>query len=372
MKILPFRKSTVASLGIEIEYQIIDPETYDLTSRAKEFLRDIQESPYQENIKPEITQSMIEVNSSIHSSVQEMSEELFEIRDYLFQEARKLEVYIAGGGTHPFQMWAMRKIFPTRRFKNKSRLYRYLSKRSTVFGQHIHMGCESGDDAIFLTHALARYVPHFIAISASSPFYQGIDTGYHSSRSNVFNAFPLSGVIPYLTTWNEFSEYYYKLKNLNIIETMKDFYWDVRPKPEFGTVELRVCDTPLTLKKSIQLAAYAQSLAHYLLQEKPNIMSRDLYHIYNYNKFQAARYGFEGDFIDPVLLQHRILADDMMDTMKIIEKSANDLKNMGCLAQLIKDILNKSNDATKLRNDFKKFGSLQKVVHEQCRAWAID
>src|SRR5262249_27038602 len=150
-----------------------------------------------------------------------------------------------------------------------SKKYTYLSKRSTVFGQHIHIGCKSGEDAIYLTHALSRYVPQFIAICASSPFYQGVDTGYASSRSTVFNAFPLSGVMPYLITWNEFSEYYYKMRNYGIIGSMKDFYWDIRPKPEFGTVEIRVCDTPLTIRTAAIITAYIQALSLYLLEEKP-------------------------------------------------------------------------------------------------------
>jgi len=370
MKRLPFKPSSTVSLGVELEFQIIDPMTYDLISKAKELIRSIHEGPYQKLIKPEITQSMIEINSSIHPTAKGLNEEFLEIRSYLLDQANELGVYISGGGTHPFRKWALEKIFPTRRFKNKSRLYRYLSKRSTVFGQHIHIGCGSAEDALYLTHALARYVPHFIAISASSPFYQGIDTGYHSSRSNVFNAFPLSGVIPYLTTWEEFSAYYYKMRQLGIVESMKDFYWDIRPKPEFGTVELRVCDTPLSIKKTINIAAYVQAIAHYLLQKKPFELSHDLYFIYNYNRFQASRYGFTGDFINPQTLRHCSIAADILDTMKTIEKSANYLNTMGYISQLIEDIIHQQNDATFLRRTYKELGSLPKVVHEQCLIWS--
>ncbi len=267
MKTLPFKSSSLVSLGVELEFQIIDPHSFGLIPRAKDLMRTIKQGPYQKRIKPEITQGMIEINSSVHHSPSILLDELIDIRTFLLNIADQIKINFCGGGTHPFQKWTSLKIFPTSRFKNLSRQYRYLSKRSTVFGQHIHIGCRNSDDAIYLTHALARYVPHFIAISASSPFYQGVDTGYHSSRSNIFSAFPLSGVIPYLTTWKEFSEYFYKMRNLGIVETMKDFYWDIRPKPEFGTVEVRVFDTPLTFNKAVILAAYLQSLAHYLLQK---------------------------------------------------------------------------------------------------------
>ncbi len=250
MRKLPFKKSSVASIGVELEFQLIDPHSYGLISRAKDLIRNIEASPYQIRIKPEITQSMIEINSSIHHSPQTMLEEFSELQSYLLEQANELSIAICGGGTHPFQRWSTQKIFPTKRYKKVSNKYRYLSKQATVFGQHIHVGCGNAEDALYITHALARYVPQFIAIMASSPFYQGAYTGFCSSRSTLFNSFPLSGVIPYLINWNEFSDYFYKMRNLGIISSMKDFYWDIRPKPEFGTVEIRVCDTPLTIKKS--------------------------------------------------------------------------------------------------------------------------
>lgn len=371
MKLLPFKESKLVSLGVELEFQIIDPSTFGLVSRAKELIR-ITEEPFQEIIKPEITQSMIEINSSPCTSIQELQKEFVDIQKYLLEKGNQLGVYFCGGGTHPFQKWALEKIFPTKRFKSKSRLYQYLSKRSTVFGQHVHVGCESGEDALYLTHALARYVPHFVALSASSPFYQGIDTGYHSSRSNIFNVYPLSGVIPYLTTWEEFSNYYYKIRDLGMIENMKDVYWDIRPKPEFGTVELRVCDTPLSMKKALNIAAFVQAIAYHLLTERTFKLSRDLYYIYNYNRFQASRYGFEGDFIDPVSLQHRSIAEDILQTVQQIEKSANHLKVMPNILKLVEGVTQNENDASLLRKYFHKFEKLTKVVREQCQIWSGD
>lgn len=370
MRKLPFKKSSLASIGVELELQIIDPMTNDLIARAKDLMRNIREKSYQKRIKPEITQSMIEINSSIHTSSDQLEEELLDMRDFLLEQGKMLGICFAGGGTHPFQKWSSRKIFPTKRFKNLSRHYRYLSKCSTVFGQHIHVGCTSGEDALYLTHALTRYVPQLIAMSASSPFFQGIDTGYNSSRSNVFSAFPLSGVIPYLTTWDEFSTYFYKMRKLGIVETMKDFYWDIRPKPEFGTVEIRVCDTPLTIRKAVVMAAYIQALALYLLEEKPKLLSHDLYYLYNYNRFQAIRYGFDGEFINPVTSQRTTIGADIAETMTIIEKQINVLNNGSVLSQLKMDVTNKQNDTVLLRELYKEVKSLPKLVHEQCLLWA--
>jgi carboxylate-amine ligase len=241
-----------------------------------------------------------------------------------------------------------------------------------VFGQHVHIGCKSADDALYLTHALARYVPQLIAISASSPFYQSVDTGYHSSRLTIFNSFPSSGVIPYFTEWKEFSDYFFKMRDLKIIGSMKDLYWDIRPKPEFGTVEVRVCDTPLTIKKAVLVGAYIQALALYLLEEKPVQLSRDLYYLYSFNRFQATRYGFEGDFIDPNTNQRYSIFEDILNTIKKIERYANQLNSMPYISQLMIDLVNKKNDATLLRQMYKEVSSFTKLVDHQCTIWSSD
>lgn len=369
MKQVPFKHSALVSIGVELELQIIDPMTHDLISHAKDLIRNIKESAYQKRVIPEITQSMIEINSSVHHSPKKMYQELRAIQSFLLEQSKQIGICLSGGGTHPFQKWTLTKIFPTKRFKNKARKYRYLSKRSTVFGQHIHIGCQSGDDAIYLTHALARYVPQLIAISASSPFYQGIDSGFHSSRSTVFNSFPLSGVMPYFQNWQEFSDYFYKMRRLGVVETMKDFYWDIRPKPEFGTVEIRVCDTPLTLKKAAIIAAYLQSIAHYLLEKKPIILNKDLYFLYSYNRFQASRYGLLGEFINPENLKTSTILDDILVTIKKIKPHIKYLKNDSYIDQLTHDVRLKQNDAMLLRKIQKQVGTLPKLVHEACVMW---
>lgn len=372
MKLVPFKTSSSGSIGIELEFQIINPNSFSLISRSKDLIRSIQNNKYSAMIKPEITQSMIEINSSIHYSIKDMLDELNEIKIFLLQQAYEMNVLFCGGGTHPFQKWSMQKIFPSVRYKNLSHIYRFLSKRSTVFGQHIHIGCKNADDAIYLTHALARYVPQLIAMCASSPFYQSIDTGYHSSRLTIFSSFPSSGVIPYLTQWEEFSDYFFKMRNLKIISSMKDLYWDIRPKPEFGTVEVRVCDTPLTIKKAVIVTAYIQALALYLLEEKPFHLSPDLYYLYTFNRFQACRYGFEGNYIDPNTHQRYLILDDILNTMKKIERYANQLNSMPYLSQLMTDLVNKKNDATVLRQIYKQVSSFTKVVDQQCTIWSSD
>lgn len=370
MKIVHYKASENVSLGVEFEIQIVDAHAFTLVSRSKDLIRIVKESSFQKFIKPEITQSMIEINSSVHTSTQDLLKELLDIQIFLSQQEKILDVLFCGGGTHPFQRWATQKIFPTMRYKKLSHHYQYLSKRSTVFGQHIHVGCKSGDDAIYLVHALSRYVPHFLAMSASSPFYQGVDTGYNSSRATVFNAFPLSGPMPFFADWKEFSVYFHKMRQLGIVESMKDFYWDIRPKPEFGTVELRICDMPITTKKGVMLAAYLQALALYLLEERPIKINKELYDVYTYNRFQAGRYGFDGNIIHPETLERISIQEDILATGKKIERYANQTNNMGFLTLLLAEVMNKENDTAKIRQIYKQVQSLPKLVEQQCKIWA--
>ena len=151
------------------------------------------------------------------------------------------------------------------RFHELSALYGYLTKQFTIFGQHIHIGCPDADAALLMLHRMSRYIPHFIALSASSPFVQGHDTAFDSARLNSVFAFPLSGRAPCVLTWQAFEAYFDKMTATGVVKSMKDFYWDIRPKPEFGTIEIRVFDTPLTIERAAALAGYVQSLAAWML-----------------------------------------------------------------------------------------------------------
>jgi len=312
---------------------------------------------------------MVELNSSIHKSHDTLVAELKTIRDAVTQAAQRLNVRIAGGGSHPFHMWADRRIYPTERFSLLLERYGYLAKQFTIFGQHVHIGCPDGDAAIYLAHILSRYVPHFIALSASSPFQQGEDTAYQSSRLNTVSAFPLSGQIPFVQSWDEFTNYFNKMRGFGIIESMKDFYWDIRPKPEYGTVEIRVFDTPLTVERAALLAAYAQSLARHILTQRPLAPSRDVYVLYSHNRFQACRYGLEGKIVDPYSQRQVGLKDDVAETLALIAAHAAELGNADALARLQAEIAADRTDAGWLREAHRERGSLNDVARMQSDLW---
>lgn len=367
-----FKPSKSCSLGVEIELQIINPYTFQLIEKSIEILDSVHHHDYPGAIKPEITQNMIEINTSIHDNMQTLSAELQEIKNYFVNKARELGIRFSGGGTHSLHRWEDNKIFPESRYRRISKVYDYVAKMYTIFGQHVHIGCESGDDAIYLTHALNRYIPHFIALSASSPFFQGIDTTYHSTRLNTVSTLPTHGCIPFINSWKAFNIYFSKMRCYKIVETMKDFYWDVRPKPEFGTVELRVCDTPLTIETSVMLAAYAQTLAHYILKEKKFKMNEESYMLYNYNRFQAARFGFSGLYIDPHTGRSKKIGDDILDTIAEMQPHTHLLENSHYIATAAHNAEKQYNDSQWIRKTYKKLNSFPKLIHEQSKLWMGD
>ena len=374
MQNLPFTTSTPYTMGIELELQLVNRRNYNLATDAVDLLTWIEPRELQDQIKLEITQGMIELNSGIHTRVDEMLEELKELRDAITRGAQHLNIDVAGGGAHPFQNWSEQRITPSERFHHLHQKYGYLAKTFTVFGQHIHIGVQSGDDALYLTHGLSRYVPHFIALSAASPFYQGVDTAFDSSRSNVVRAFPLAGTAPIVTKWNDFEKYYDELLRLGVIGSMKDFYWDIRPKPEYGTVEVRVCDTPLTLELAALLGCYAQLLSRWLLTERPLDIDEDFYLLYQFNRFQASRYGLDGE-----IAQH---SDDktapagkqsifvsILDRLQDLKRYALNDAELQALKRLRHMAYERLNDAAWLRDTYRKRGSLNDVMRLSSELW---
>jgi carboxylate-amine ligase len=367
MPLEAFAQSQPLTFGVELELQLVSLSDFDLTAASPDLLHLLARKPFPGNVTPEITESMIEINSSVHSSYEPLLAELLEIRDTLVAAGDTLNIGICGGGTHPFQHWSEQKIFSKPRFQHLSSLYGYLAKQFTVFGQHVHIGCGHGDDALFLLHSLNRYIPHFIALSASSPFVQGHDSLFDSARLNSVFAFPMSGRAPFMLTWEEFTHVYFaKMERTGIIKSMKDFYWDLRPKPEYGTIELRVCDTPLTVERAAALAGYLQALCRHLLSRAEEAPAEDDYLVYNYNRFQACRFGLDGSITHPKTYETVPLRDDILATLAKMEPHAQALGSTAALHHLAAAAAEGS-DAAQLRRQFERQGSVEGMVNTAIR-----
>ena len=349
MPLEPFKQSASLTLGVELELQLVSLSDFDLVDASPDMLELLGRQPFPGHVVPEITESMIEISTDVHTRHEGVLAQLEAVRDTLVAAGDRLNVGVCGGGTHPFQQWSERRIFAKPRFKEVSALYGYLAKQFTIFGQHVHVGCTSGDQALFLLHSLNRYLPHFIALSASSPFVQRNDTLFSSARLNSVYSFPLSGRAPFLLDWTQFeSEFFSQMERTGVVKSMKDFYWDIRPKPEFGTIELRVCDTPLSVSQAAALAAYLQALCSYLLEGDEPVPTESEYLVYTYNRFQACRFGLDGTIVHPRTYEARPIREDILATLERLRPHAQSLDSLGAMER-IKETIRHGGDADMLR-----------------------
>jgi glutamate---cysteine ligase / carboxylate-amine ligase len=369
MPLQPFGRSQALSLGVELELQLVSPVDFDLTSGAGDLLELLSRKPFPGTVTPEMTQGMIEIATGIQTAHAPLLDELRGMRNTLMAACDRLNLGLAGGGTHPFQRWSEQRVFDKPRYQEISQLYGYLAKQFTVFGQHVHVGCASGDDALFLLHSLSRYVPHFIALSASSPFFQGVDTRFDSARLNSVFAFPLSGRAPFVLNWDEFAHgYFTKMEATGIVKSMKDFYWDIRPKPEYGTIELRVCDTPLTVERAAALACYLQAICRHLLARAEEPPTEDDYLVYTFNRFQACRFGLDGTMVDPRTRAIRTIREDILATLRRVDSHAAVLQGLAALDEIERCAAREGNHATHLRQVFAGTRNVQSLVQDSVRA----
>lgn len=375
MSLGPFASSRAFTLGVELELQIVNRHDYDLAPGSVDLLRVAEPMARKRrlvaDVKPEITSSMVETSTGVCERHADVLSQLREARDVLVEAAGRMNLALAGGGTHAFQEWSARRIVDTPRYRQVSELYGYLSKQFTVFGQHVHIGCPGPDEALWLLHAMSRYVPHAIALSASSPFVQGHDTGFQSARLNSVFAFPLSGRAPFALDWASFSEYFDKMARTGVVQSMKDFYWDIRPKPEYGTIEVRVMDTPLTVDKAAAIAAYLQCVARWLVLERPVQPHEDDYLAYTYNRFQACRFGLDGVVVDARTAEHRPIRSLILETLAKVESHAIELQAEAGL-RLLRGLIERDagSDAAWLREVQAREQYLPEVVRQQTLRFA--
>ncbi len=258
------------------------------------------------------------------------------------------------------------------RYQRTLENFGYLIQQATVFGQHVHVGCASGDDAIYLLHGLSRFVPHFIALSAASPYMQGTDTRFASSRPNIFSAFPDNGPMPWVSNWQQFEALFRCLSYTTMIDSIKDLHWDIRPSPHFGTVEVRVMDTPLTLSHAVNMAGLIQATAHWLLTERPFKHQEKDYLLYKFNRFQACRYGLEGVVTDPHTGDRRPLTEDTLRLLEKIAPSAHKIGASSAIEALHRQVISGLNEAQLMRDFVADGGSLIGLVKKHCEIWAGD
>ena len=287
------------TLGIEEEFQTIDPVTRELRSHMSKIVEGGQIT-LQERVKAEMHQAVVEVGTNICHNIQEARAEVTELRKHIIELADQQNLLVAAAGTHPFSDWQDQLITPNERYDALIDELRDVARGNLIFGLHVHVGIESREEGIQILNAVRYFLPHIYALSTNSPFWCGRNTGFKSYRSKVFDKFPRTGIPDFFASANEYDEYIKLLVKTNCIDNGKKIWWDIRLHHYFDTIEFRICDIPMRIDETICIAALIQALVakmHKLL--KQNLSFRPYRKVLiNENKWRAARYGIQGKLID--------------------------------------------------------------------------
>lgn len=298
---IPFSSSERASLGVEWELQLIDRESRQLTSGATEILAELTPAGAEEHpkAKHELLQSTIEIITGICGTVAEAKADLAGTLAEVVEAADRRGLGLMCAGTHPITDWQTQAISPKERYQQLVEKMQWLARRLQIFGVHVHVGVRSPDKVIPMVNALSQYIPHFLALSASSPYWVGADTGLASARSKVFEGMPTAGLPYQLSGWDGFESYMETLISTQAIESVREVWWDIRPHPDFGTVELRICDGLPTLDEIGAVAAMSQCLVEQFDREidRGYTLPTPASWVLRENKWRAARYGLDADII---------------------------------------------------------------------------
>ena len=288
------------SLGIEEEYQTVDPETRDLRSHIATEMLAKGQLRLEERVKAEMHQSVIEVGTRVCRNITDAREDIYDLRRNMIRLAEEHGLVLVAGATHPFADWRVQEIYPDDRYKQVVQDLQLVARANLIFGLHVHIGIEDREAAIRIMNSMRYFLPHILALSTNSPFWLGMDTGYKSYRSKVFENFPRTNLPDSFASYSEFENYVNLLIKTNCIDNAKKIWWDVRPHPFFETIEVRVCDIPLRAEETVAIAALIQATAAKLYRlHADNIDFRQYSRaLLMENKFRAVRYGLDGKLID--------------------------------------------------------------------------
>ena len=316
------------TLGIEEEYQTIDPETLDLRSHINTELIAQGKMQLKEKVKAEMHQSVIEVGTDVCRTISEARSEVVDLRRQTIRLAREQGLLLAAGATHPFADWREQDIYPDERYRQVVEDMQTVARSNLIFGLHVHVGIEDRETSIHLMNQMRYFLPHLLALSTNSPFWLGMNTGLKSYRCKVFDKFPRTNIPDTFNSWAEFELLVNLLIRTNCIDNAKRIWWDIRPHPIFSTLEVRICDLPLRVDETIALAALIQAT----LAKLYKLHSRNQgFRIYGRallmeNKWRAARYGLDGMLIDfgretevperELILEYLDFVDDVVDELE--------------------------------------------------------
>ncbi len=355
-----FNGSPNPTVGVELELQIIDPETKNLVSGAQQILAKTDDP---DHVKAELIQSTIELNTDICTNISAVRTDLTERLNSLLSLCDQLGYEVACVGTHPFAKWSEQDITPIERYHALIDRCQWPARRLMIFGLHVHVGIASGGKAIAIFNSLSTFIPHLLALSASSPFFDAADSGLASTRVKIFETLPTAGLPYRLINWAEFQRFMITLVNAKAIESVRDVWWDIRPHPGFGTVELRVCDGLPTLDEVFALTAFIQALVVWLSEQydEGQYLPVHRHWIIRENKWRAARWSIDSEIIideEGALQPLTEAIDELLQTLEPVAKRLGSYDEM----MQIREIMKVGPSYKRQRKIFEETGDYKKVM----------
>ena len=351
------------TIGIEEEYQTIDPATYDLRSHVHTEILTQGRRVMQERVKAEMHQSVVEVGTGICRNIKDAKKDLASLRRSMIGLARDNGLTLVAGATHPFADWRVQEIYPDERYHRVVEDMQLVARANLIFGLHVHVGIEDRETTIHLMNQARYFLPHLLALSANSPFWLGMNTGLKSYRTKVFDKFPRTNIPDTFTGWSDYENFVNLLIRTRCIDNAKRIWWDIRPHPFFSTLEFRICDIPLRLDETIAIAALIQATIAKLYKLHAKNQGFRMYSraLIMENKWRAARYGLDGALIDfgrekevperELLLEYLEFVDDVVDEL-----------DSRAEIEYVREILRTGCGADRQLRVFQDTGDLKKVV----------
>jgi glutamate---cysteine ligase / carboxylate-amine ligase len=351
------------TLGIEEEFQTIDPETFDLRSHINAEIISKGKVKLDERIKAEMHQSVVEVGTGICKTIKEARADILNLRRSMVALAEDNGLLLCAGATHPFADWRVQDIYPDERYLQVVEDMQLVARSNLIFGLHVHVGIEDRETAIHLMNQIRYFLPHLLALSTNSPFWLGMNTGLKSYRCKVFDKFPRTNIPDTFTSWSEFENFVNLLIRTKCIDNAKKIWWDVRPHPFFSTLEVRICDIPLRADESLALAALIQATVAKLYKLHSRNQGFRMYSraLIMENKWRAARYGIEGQLIDFGLEEEKPVRDLILEYLDFVDDVVDDLD---CREEVesVTGILERGTGADRQLKVYAETGDLRKVV----------
>lgn len=329
---LPFTRNEAPTLGVELELQLIDAKTGELKNAIESVLAAVPED-IRTNVKPEMMQSYLEINTGVCNTVGAARRDLMRILKRLYEVTQPLGLRLLWAGTHPFSSWRRQKITVNERYYQLIELMQDVGRRLVTFGMHVHVGVESGDKAVMICDRMLQHLPLLLALSSNSPFWEGRPSGMHSNRSKIMEMLPTAGLPMAMRNWSEYTWLVNHLVDTGFIHTIREIWWDIRPHHNFGTVEIRMCDMPRNLDHAVALTALIQSLVVSISEEIDGGTYQSGYHpmMIAQNKWRAARYGAEARLVDSSDYR-QYSVQETVD--RLVDRLQGTADQLGCAAEL--------------------------------------